>query len=229
LSINLGNVARRVLAVIVLSLVVPVSVAFADDWWHTTPLQTPTQTSAPAPPPPAAAPNQDTGHWTAYGFDITAPGSMWPMLELLHKQHFDWQLYSAQQRPTPLVWADLPTGVFGQYDRSNNVIRLANVLQTSSVEARTAFLAHELTHLNDDLNGRLADSSSETCYAAETRAFENEANFWIMTFGPDGKKAPDAFEARENTKMRAFVGHQHFADLVVRTTPSYVRQCGADN
>src|SRR5439155_23871951 len=31
----------------------------------------------------------DGDHWTAYGLNITAPASMWPMLELLLKQHFD--------------------------------------------------------------------------------------------------------------------------------------------
>jgi hypothetical protein len=165
-------------------------------------------------------------HWTAYGYDIIAPASMWPMLELLHTMHFDWELTSAAQRPTPLVWSDLPTGMFGQYDRSANVIRLSNVLLSSSTEARTAFVAHELTHLNDDLNGRLADGSSAGCYAAEVRAFENEANFWTMLFGPQGKPAPDPIEARENTKMWAFVGNPHFVDLVLQTTPSYVRQCG---
>jgi hypothetical protein len=49
--------------------------------------------------------------WAADGFHITAPSDMWPMLELLHTYHFDWELYSAQQRPTPLVWAPLPNGV----------------------------------------------------------------------------------------------------------------------
>src|SRR5262245_37222063 len=53
--------------------------------------------------------------WTAYGFHVTAPSSMWPMLEILHKYHFDWELYSAQARPTPLEWSPLPTGVYGQY------------------------------------------------------------------------------------------------------------------
>jgi hypothetical protein len=172
-------------------------------------------------------PTSDTSHWTAYGFQVTAPASMWPMLELLHGQHFDWALASAGQRPTPLAWADLPAGVFGQYDRTNNVIRLSNVLVSSSLEARTAFLAHELTHLNDDLNGRLGDLSTEACYAAEARAFENEANFWIMLFGPQGKPSPDPIEAKENAKMWAFAGNPAFANLVLRTTPSYVRQCGA--
>jgi hypothetical protein len=171
-------------------------------------------------------PAQSAGDWTAYGFDVNAPASMWPMLELLHKLHFDWELASAGQRPTPIVWTDLPAGAFGQYDRSKNLISLSNVLQTSSVEARTAFLAHELTHLNDDLNGRFADPSSSACYESETRAFQNEANVWSMLFGPQGKVDPDPIEARENTKMWAFVGNPYFTDLVVRTTPSYIRQCG---
>jgi len=174
-----------------------------------------------------AGASQDTTHWVADGFTIAAPASMWPMLDLLHTMHFDWEIASAAQRPTPLVWADLPAGVFAEFDRSTNVIRLSRALQASSVEAGTAFLAHELTHLNDDLNGRLTHSSS-TCYSAETRAFENEANFWSMVFGPQGKRAPDPIEARENMKMWAFVGNPTFADLVVRTTPSYVSECGAD-
>jgi hypothetical protein len=169
----------------------------------------------------------DANHWTMGGLVITAPRSMWPMLELLHASNFDWELASAAQRPTPLVWSDLPSGVFGEFDRTTNVVRLSNTLQTTSVAAGTAFLAHELTHLNDDLNGRLGPGP-DACYAAETRAFENEANFWITEFGPGGKLAPDPIEARENTKMWAFVGDPHFADLVVRTTSSYVRECGTD-
>jgi hypothetical protein len=164
--------------------------------------------------------------WTAYGFDIDAPVSMWPMFELLHREHFDWELATASQADIPIVWAELPTGQFGQYDRANRIVRLATVLQTSSVEARSAFLAHELTHANDDLNGRLIDMSSASCYDAEVRAFENEANLWIMLFGPRGKANPDPYEARENTKMRAFVGNAHFADLVVKTTASYIHECG---
>jgi hypothetical protein len=169
----------------------------------------------------------DTGVWTAYGFNIVAPASMWPMLELLHQQKFDWELYSAQQRPTPLVWASLPPGVYGQYVPSQNVVKVSWVLQTESTEVATAFLAHELTHLTDDLNGKLGDLSSDLCYAAETRAFVNEANFWQMTVGPRGKTTSDPIEMQENAKMFAFVGNSGFADLVLRTTASYVRQCGA--
>jgi hypothetical protein len=165
-------------------------------------------------------------HWMAYGFNITAPSAMWPMLELLHAQHFDWELASASQRPTPIVWGTLPTGVYGQYSPSLNVVKLSWVLQSESVEVATAFLAHELTHLNDDLNGRLGDLTGDVCYEAETRAFVNEANFWQMVNGPQGKKTDNAIELKENTKMFAFVGNAHFADLVVRTTGSYIQQCG---
>jgi hypothetical protein len=176
-------------------------------------------------PTPAAV--QDTPRWVAHSFSVVAPASMWPMLDLLHALHFDWELASAAQRPTPLVWADLPSGVFAQFDRTSNLVRLSRTLQTSSVEAGAAFLAHELTHLNDDLNGRLGHTST-ACYAAETRAFENEANFWSMVFGPMGKAAPDPIEAGENMKMWAFLGNPTFADLVIRTTPSYTRECGVD-
>jgi hypothetical protein len=168
----------------------------------------------------------DTEHWTAYGFNISAPSSMWPMLELLHKLHFDWELASATQRPTPLVWASLPGGVYGQYAPRLNVVRVSWVLQSSSVEVATAFLAHELTHLTDDLNGKLGDMNGSACYEAETRAFVNEANFWQMVVGPLGKNTVDPIEIQENAKMFAFVGNSHFADLVVRTTASYVKQCG---
>jgi hypothetical protein len=177
-------------------------------------------------PDPTATPQPDLAHWTAYGFNVTAPVSMWPMLELLHRLHFDWELYSAQQRPTPLVWANLPPGVEGQYVPSLNVVKLSFVLQSESTELGTAFVAHELTHLTDDLNGKLANMGSEVCYAAETRAFVNEANFWQMVFGPQGKADPDRLEAQENDKMFAFVGNSGFADLVLRTTASYERQCG---
>ncbi len=168
----------------------------------------------------------DAEHWTAYGFNITAPASMWPMLELLHREHFDWELYSAQQRPTPLVWANLPVGVYGQYVPSKNIVKVSFVLQNSSVEVATSFLAHELTHLTDDLNGKLGDMTGDVCYAAETRAFVNEANFWQMVVGPQGKATSDPIEVQENAKMLAIVGNSRFADLVLRTTSSYVKQCG---
>jgi hypothetical protein len=179
-------------------------------------------------PRTTATVSADTEHWTAYGFNITAPASMWPMLELLHKQHFDWELASAGQRPTPLVWASLPNGIYGQYVPTQNVVRVSWVLQTSSVEVATAYLAHELTHLTDDLNGKLGDMIGSVCYEAETRAFVNEANFWQMVVGPMGKMTADPIEAQENAKMLAFVGNSQFADLVVRTTASYVKQCGYD-
>jgi hypothetical protein len=195
---------------------------------------TPTSTTAAATPTPTSAaaatsatPTATLERWTAYGFSVVAPANMWPMLELLHAQHFDWELASASRRPTPIVWSNLPTGVYGSYLTSGNVVRLSRVLQTESVELGTAFLAHELTHLNDDLNGRLGDATGDLCYEAETRAFVNEANFWQMVFGPRGKVAPDAIEDQENQKMFAFVGNERFADLVVRTTPSYVTQCGS--
>ena len=229
--------------------------ALADDW--AAPVATPTPALAPtsASPAPtttrALAPTSagtatpasfltaasttaatiavpaDIEHWTAYGYNITAPASMWPMLELLHKLHFDWELASASERPTPLVWASLPSGVYGQYVPRLNVVRVSWVLQNSSVEAATAFLAHELTHLNDDLNGKLGDMTGSACYEAETRAFVNEANFWQMVVGPLGKTTVDPIETQENAKMFAFVGNRYFAELVVRTTASYVKQCGA--
>ena len=158
---------------------------------------------------------------------MTAPSSIWPMLELLHKQKFDWELYSAGQRPTPVVWAALPPGVYGSYVPAQNVVKLSFVLQDSSVEVATAFLAHEFTHLNDDLNGRLGTMTGDACYQAETRAFVNEANFWQMVVGPNGKITHDPIEAQENAKMHAFVGNSQFADLVLRTTASYVKQCGS--
>jgi len=88
-------------------------------------------------------------------------------------------------------------------------------------------LAHELTHLTDDLNGKLGDMVGSVCYEAEVRAFVNEANFWQMVNGPLGKTSPDGIELQENAKMFAFVGNSRFADLVVRTTGSYMKQCGA--
>ena len=188
------------------------------------PTATPSVTSVPVPSPTASL---ASGRWTAYGFNVVAPAGMWPMLELLHVLHFDWELASASRRPTPIAWATLPSGVYGSYLTNGNVVRLSSVLQNESVELGTAFLAHELTHLNDDLNGRLGDGTGDACYEAETRAFVNEANFWQMVFGPRGKVAPDAIEDQENQKMFAFVGNEHFADLVVRTTASYVSQCGS--
>jgi hypothetical protein len=188
-------------------------------------------TSAVAFADNSAAPSvtADTEHWTAYGFNITAPASMWPMLELLHRQHFDWELASASRRPTPIMWASLPPGVYGQYSPGLNVVRLSGILQGSSVEIGTAFLAHELTHLTDDLNGQLGDMVGSVCYEAEVRAFVNEANFWQMVNGPLGKTTTqDAIELQENAKMFAFVGNSRFADLVVRTTGSYIKQCGLD-
>jgi hypothetical protein len=164
--------------------------------------------------------------WTAYGYNISAPPSIWPMLELLHTQHFDWELSSATVRQTPIMWGSLPVNVFGQYSPKQNVVRLSWVLQGSSVEAGTAYLAHELTHLTDDMNGKLGDMVGDVCYEAETRAFVNEANFWQMVFGPQGKASPDAIESQENTKMFAFVGNSKFVDLVVRTTAIYMKQCG---
>lgn len=178
--------------------------------------------------PAASSVNTNDGeHWTAYGYNITAPASLWPMLELLHRQHFDWELASAGRRPTPIVWANLPAGVHGQYSPSLNVVKVSLVLQNSSVEVATAFLAHELTHLTDDLNGQLGDMVGSVCYEAEVRAFVNEANFWQMLNGPLGKTTQDAIELQENAKMFAFVGNSRFADLVVRTTGSYIKQCGA--
>jgi hypothetical protein len=172
----------------------------------------------------AAPPNAE--RWNAYGYNIVAPASIWPMLELLHAQHFDWELASATQRQTSLTWGSLAPNVFGLYTPKQNIIRLSWVLQGSSVEAGTAFLAHELTHLTDDMNGKLGDMTGDVCYDAETRAFVNEANFWQMVFGPQGKALPDAIESGENTKMFAFVGNSKFVDLVVRTTAIYMKQCG---
>jgi hypothetical protein len=149
------------------------------------------------------------------------------MLELLHTQHFDWELASASRRPTPIVWAALPAGTYGSYVPSANIVKLSRILQNESVELGAAFLAHELTHLTDDLNGQLGNLSGEACYGAETRAFVNEANFWQMVNGPQGKPTLDAIEDQENQKMFAFVGNNRFADLVVRTTSSYIQQCGS--
>ena len=38
--------------------------------------------------------------------------------------------------------------------------------------------------------------------------------------------AAHTIEAQENAKMFAFVGNSQFADLVLRTTASYIKQCG---
>ena len=177
-------------------------------------------------PRAAAAADADAQRWTAYGYAIDAPRSMWPMLELLHRLHFDWQLASASQRATHLAWFDLPQGAYGQYLPGQNAVRLSTALQSESPELGTALLAHELTHVNDDANGRLTDVRGTACYDAETRAFTNEANFWIQVVGPDGKPNPSPLEAQENARMFAFVGNSDVADLVLRTTARYVKECG---
>jgi len=219
----------RALLLAFVALFTTSALAMAEDAAAPAATATTPQTAAILAAVPAAAPvSAATEHWTAYGYNISAPASMWPMLELLHKQHFDWELASAGQRPTPLIWSNLPSGVYGQYVPTQNVVRVSWVLQTSSVEVATAYLAHELTHLTDDLNGKLGDMTGSVCYEAETRAFVNEANFWQMVVGPLGKTSADPIEAQENAKMLAFVGNTHFADLVVRTTASYVKQCGYD-
>src|SRR6266851_5581102 len=219
----------RALSLAFVALFTTSALAMAEDAAAPADTATTPKTAAILAPLPAAAPvSAAAEHWTAYGYNITAPASMWPMLELLHKQHFDWELASAGQRSTPLIWSNLPSGVYGQYVPTQNVVRVSWVLQTSSVEVGTAFLAHELTHLTDDLNGKLGDMTGNVCYEAETRAFVNEANFWQMVVGPFGKTTADPIETQENAKMMAFVGNTQFADLVVRTTASYVKQCGYD-
>ncbi len=219
----------RALSLAFAALFTTSALALAEDAAAPAETVAPPQTTAILAPVPATVPAPaNSEHWTAYGFNIRAPSSMWSMLELLHTQHFDWELASASQRPTPLVWSNLPNGIYGQYVPSQNVVRVSWVLQTESVEVATAFLAHELTHLTDDLNGKLGDMTGSVCYEAETRAFVNEANFWLMVVGPLGKPTVDPIEAQENAKMLAFVGNSHFADVVVRTTASYVKQCGYD-
>lgn len=213
----------RAILLAALALSTTSALAFADD---TVSLAPSTALEVAADPSQAPAPI-DADHWTAYGYYIAAPASVWPMLELLHTYKFDWELASAQERPTPIVWANLPHGVYGLYSRSQNVVRLSLVLQDSSVEVATAFLAHELTHLTDDLNGKLGDMTGDLCYAAETRAFVNEANFWQMLVGPRGKQTQDPIELQENRKMHAFVGDAEYADLVLRTTASYIKECGS--
>src|SRR6266852_5994864 len=211
---------RRALSLTIVTLFTSSTLALAEDAAAPADTATPPQTIAILAPAPAAASiPADAEHWTAYGYNITAPASMWPMLELLHKLHFDWELASASQRPTPLVWASLPNGIYGQYAPRLNIVRVSWALQNSSVEVGTAFLAHELT-------GKPGDMTGSVCYEAETRAFVNEANFWEMVVGPLGKATTDPIETQENTKMMAFVGNSYFADLVVRTTASYVKQCG---
>jgi hypothetical protein len=108
-----------------------------------------------------------------------------------------------------------------------NVVKVSLVLQNESTQLGASYLAHELTHLTDDLNGKLGNMSGDACYAAETRAFVNEANFWEMVNGAQGKANPDALESEENNKMFAFVGNSGFANLVLRTTQSYISQCGS--
>jgi hypothetical protein len=222
----LANLLCRALPLAFLAISSTAALAFAEDPAAASAGMTASDASDASVAQATQLAADDAEHWTAYGFNVTAPSSMWPMLELLHREHFDWELYSAQQRPTPLVWANLPVGVYGQYVPSKNIVKVSFVLENESVEVATSFLAHELTHLTDDLNGKLGDMTGDVCYAAETRAFVNEANFWQMVVGRQGKATNDPIEIQENAKMFAFVGNQKFADLVLRTTASYVKQCG---
>jgi hypothetical protein len=172
----------------------------------------------------------DDSRWTAHGFNVNAPRSIWPMLELLHEYKFDWALAAASRAQAPIVWADLPTGMYGQYSLSSDTVRLSTALESTGVEAGAAFLVHELTHLTDDVNGVFgADVTGAACYEAEVRAFSNEANLWSMIFGRQGKRSADKIEAQQNLKMRSFVGKPGYVDLVLRTTAGYVRQCGVSS
>jgi hypothetical protein len=72
------------------------------------------------------------------------------MLDTLPQGNFGWAVNNIRELGTPILWSDDIPGL-GAYRADNQTILLSTQLKGCSLLLQTAFLAHEATHLTDDL------------------------------------------------------------------------------
>jgi PilZ domain-containing protein len=165
-----------------------------------------------------AAARQARPGWSAYGYTIPAPKSLWPALEVLRARGYDWALDALNARPLRLTFTPLAPHISGVYGQSDDSIRLAAPLELARPETQAAVLVHEATHLSDVLHGRW-EGSRDGCLQFEERALANEASFWRELWGPSGKPVPtDEWEAALNDLVWSFTyerawGHEAVSAL----------------
>jgi hypothetical protein len=94
-------------------------------------------------------------------------------------------VFMAPERPEIEAWA--------HFDRRSNDIWVHTSLTGADPRTVAVVLAHEATHAQDRLEGRIdadritTDAQARACYDTEVRAFSNELTIWSQLFGDEGK------------------------------------------
>jgi PilZ domain len=170
----------------------------------------------------SAASRSSSGQtWSAYGYAIQAPAGLWPALDLIRdKGGYDWVLDTLDASQTQVRLGNLEPRTMGVYNAQQNLIVIADALQTASVEVVAATLVHESTHLSDAQHGRW-ENSTAACLKFEQRAFTNEAAFWHALYGSEGKLTPaDEWESALNNLLIA-------GDVSDTLLGAYADECGS--
>lgn len=168
----------------------------------------------------------DTGRWTAYGYDLAAPASMWPALELLHTRGYGWVPRTLQDARARVAWGALPADLWGSYTSARNEVVLDQLIEFYPADNVAAVLVHEATHLADSLARRIGSTPAD-CFAAERRAFEAEAAFWLALHGPRGKPSPATGIERSSNALVYVLANDREA-FERGFTGAYEQQCSHD-
>jgi hypothetical protein len=122
----------------------------------------------------------------------------------------------------PMVTAPLPAEVLGGYNQVEKVIRLNTSILDEDPRAIATVLAHELTHAQQDWEGR---SIQDQCVVLEQEAFANGAVVWseLWNGAPPSRTALET-ELTRMALLWVTEGDPGIYKLVV-DEPGYQRQC----
>jgi hypothetical protein len=127
-------------------------------------------------------------------------------------------------RGVAVRFAPLGQGIYARYNVAAQLIEIDPAWADADDETLAAVLAHEATHVQDDMSGYLATGGASACLESEVRAFRTAASFWLAQFGPAGKPAPGSdLEVQLNRIAALQASDPGGLERLVRQT--YVDQC----
>jgi hypothetical protein len=130
----------------------------------------------------------------------------------------------AVRQPIAIVWAPMPSEIVALYSAQRRWLAVNVRWHDADPKSVAALLSHELSHLRDFLNNRLAPTL-ESCLQTEQAAFETQAAVWGAFYGKAGKPTESSEIDRQNNFLLWQLQRDPDA-FAARIASAYQQDCG---
>lgn len=167
---------------------------------------------------------------TPSGLVLRTDSRLIPALDVMASSEISRPLLDSLARAdVPIFPAPPVPGAWAFYDPRGRVIQVSDRLVGIDPRSAAVVIAHEATHAQDHLEGRLRlerhqPADEAACFASETRAFGIEQNLWRQLYGPLGRPIELHALDRDQNVLMEFVG-ESAADLEDLIRRAYRRLC----